>query len=274
MLSIGEYSNDKFKMNIYGTIDEPLFLAKEIGGILGIIKYHKTLYNVDNKWKIKAYFHQSPIGRRADMRDEGKRIHTFIKEPALYQMIMKSRSEDAIKFQEWICADILPSIRKTGKYEYKHKYNEYNINTFNIHTEYDLHTKVVQFIKRKYPESLFIVTNGEMQDTHEKRIRSYNMGYIKGMPDLIINNQSVHNNGLCIEFKSPKGTGCVSKEQDAMLDKYKLNGFKVLVSNSYDDIIETLIKYFIDVRIPCNNCNRKFKNVDKLINHNKYIHNK
>ena len=42
---------------------------------------------------------------------------TFINEPNLYKVIFQSRKEEAEKFQGWVYEDVLPQIRKTGKYE-------------------------------------------------------------------------------------------------------------------------------------------------------------
>jgi prophage antirepressor-like protein len=38
----------------------------------------------------------------------------YINEPALYSLIFGSRKEEAKRFKRWVCADILPSIRRTG----------------------------------------------------------------------------------------------------------------------------------------------------------------
>ena len=67
-----------------------------------------------------------------------------------------------------------------------HKYNE--ILTFKIENETDVHVKVVSFLKKRYPHSIFTATLGENQDTCNKRIESYKKGYLRGSPDLIINN--------------------------------------------------------------------------------------
>ena len=40
----------------------------------------------------------------------------YVNESGLYKLIMKSKKPIAQKFQEWICEEILPSIRKTGSY--------------------------------------------------------------------------------------------------------------------------------------------------------------
>ena len=47
-----------------------------------------------------------------------------VNEAGLYKLIMRSNKPIAEKFQEWVCEDVLPSIRKKGEYileEYKQK---------------------------------------------------------------------------------------------------------------------------------------------------------
>lgn len=41
---------------------------------------------------------------------------TFIDEGNLYQVIFQSRKPNAAKFKEWVCYEVLPSIRKHGMY--------------------------------------------------------------------------------------------------------------------------------------------------------------
>ena len=51
----------------------------------------------------------------------GKQAMIAINEPDLYRLIMRSRMPDAVKFERWVVEDVLPSIRKTGKYAVKRK---------------------------------------------------------------------------------------------------------------------------------------------------------
>ena len=57
-----------------------------------------------------------------------------------------------------------------------------------------------------------------------------------------------------------------------MMDQYSLNGFKTLVSNDYNLIVEELIKYFEDVRLKCPFCSRKLNSYDSLKSHIKGFH--
>ena len=67
-----------------------------------------------------------------------------------------------------------------------HKYDDSLI--FKTENETDLHVKVVSFLKKRYPHSLFTATLGENQDSVNKQIDSFYKGYLKGSPDLIIHN--------------------------------------------------------------------------------------
>ena len=196
----------------------------------------------------------------------------FINKSGLYSLILTSKLESALAFKRWVTKNVLPSIQKTGRYDYciDHKYN--NTLTFKIENEMDLHVKVVSFLKKRYPHSLFTVTLGENQDTVHTRIDSFKKGYLRGSPDLIINNLDKHYTGFCIEFKSPKGNGVLSPDQSMILLQYHYNGFKTLVSNDYDHIIEQVIEYFRDVRIKCPYCPRKFISSQSLRNHIKGFH--
>ena len=144
--------------------------------------------------------------------------------------------------------------------------------TFKIENETDLHVKVVSFLKKRYPHSLFTVTLGENQDTFHKRIDSFKKGYLCCSPDLIINNLHKCYSGFAIEMKSSKGNGVLSPDQSMMLRQYQNNGFKTLVSDDYDQILEQIIEYFRYVRILCSHCPRRFISFQSLRNHTKGFH--
>ena len=248
--------------------DDIWFRDKDIAKALG---YEKTrnaiLKHVDDDNKSIL----EDIRRGAPFKNEqGGSI--FINESGLYSLMFGSRLELARNFKRWVTKDALPSIRKTGGYDYciDHKYN--NTLTFKIENEMDLHVKVVSFLKKRYLHSLFTITLGENQDTVHKRIDSFKKGYLRGSPDLIVNNLHKHSSGFAIEFKSPKGNGILSPDQSVILLQYQNNGFRTLVSNDYDHIIEQVIEYFRDVRIKCSYCPRRFISSQSLRNHIKGFH--
>ena len=252
--------------------DEIWFKGKDIAKALG---YEKTrnaiLKHVDDDDKsILEVLRRGPQIRAPFKNEQGGSI--FINESGLYSLIFGSKLESAKVFKRWVTKDVLPSIRKTGRYNHciDHKYN--NMLIFKIENETDLHVKVVSFLKKRYPHSLFTVTLGENQDTAFKRIDSFKKGYLRGSPDLIINNLHKHYTGFCIEFKNPKGNGILSPDQSMILLQYQNNGFKILVSNDYDQIIEQIIDYFRNVRIKCSYCPRRFIRPQSLRNHIEFFH--
>ena len=137
-------------------------------------------------------------------RNEGNTI--YINESGLYSLKLRSKPEPARAFKRGVTKEVLPSIRKTGRYSYddmNHKYNDSL--TFKIENEMDLHTKVVSFLKKRYPNSIFTATLGENQDTSKKRIDSYKKGYLQGSPDLIINNLHMLTlHWICNQVQKPK----------------------------------------------------------------------
>ncbi|MCM1441035.1 MAG: hypothetical protein NC131_17805, partial [Roseburia sp.] len=46
----------------------------------------------------------------------GVQSMTYINEANLYKCIFQSRKPEAEKFQDWVCEEVVPSIRKTGGY--------------------------------------------------------------------------------------------------------------------------------------------------------------
>ena len=57
------------------------------------------------------------------------------------------------------------------------------------------------------------------------KIDSYKKGYLRGSPDLIVNNLHKHYTGFAIEFKTPNGKSILSPDQSMMLQQCQNNGF-------------------------------------------------
>ena len=250
--------------------DDIWFRAKTVANILNYSNHRKAIIDhVDPE--DKSLLNEINIGGNESLPlTWNDKNSIYINESGLYSLILRSDMDEAKKFKRWVTKEVLPSIRKNGRYELNHK--PFKMLAFNIQTEFDLHKKVVNFIRNNYPKALFTATLGENQLSSDMRLRSYNLGYQKGSPDLII--QNLHNvySGFAIEFKSPIGYGELSEHQNVMLQEYTNNGFKVLLSNDYDEIIKEIIHYFDGVRIKCNHCSRKFKSLKTLKNHSNYIH--
>lgn len=253
--------SDTLTLHVYGTYDEPLFLSKQVGEILGLTNIRMSLKSITDKWKVVKPF-DTPGGVQK---------MTFLKEMGLYKLCMRSDKAEAEVFQDWICEEVLPSIRKTGYYQMVNRTHRKS-NIFHITDEKSLHIKVIEFVKHQYPEALISTGLGELQDTPTKRIEAYQKGYLSGEPDLKINNLHMQYNGLIIEFKTPTGKGDISDKQLNLIESYKLNGYDTLISNDYDEILLKIIKYMMAIRVKCPHCVGKFKTINTLTNHKRFFH--
>jgi prophage antirepressor-like protein len=256
------------EMNTYYINGNIWFKGQEVATLLEYADTDQAIRkNVDfeDKAKCAVLLPVSGTGSPEDPRN------VFINESGFYSLVMRSKMNNARKFQRWVTKDVLPSIRKTGQYHVKRYVPKPSL-TFNIQNERDLHYKVINFIKTKLPNLIVTAGLGEMQDTKQKRIECSMMGYSKGTPDITIHNLTSKFNGFAIELKTPNGKGVTSPEQTDMLNKFKTIGYKTLNSNDYDDIICQLIEYNSLIRIKCQYCTQRFKSNRTLKNHSKYFH--
>lgn len=251
-------------LNVYGSIDVPLFKASEVGQILELANIRENLRNISDDFKVV---------RKADTL-RGEQNITFIKEPALYMLAFRSHKKESIEFTKWVCEEVLPSIRKTGVYkkpeETIKRYIDRNY-TININNECDLHFAVISYINRLIKEQnkpiLYISTFGEFFDTDDKRIEAFRKGYINGQCDIIIMNKTKKYDGYVIELKSPKGYGQFKPTQLNMCRHYKRNNYKVTISNDFIKIIHEIDTYVTNIRIPCLYCSQRFINDVTRDNH-------
>lgn len=90
---------------IYGTIDEPLFVASDIADLIGHTNVTELLKSVDDDEKLTSTILRAGQSRRVNM----------LTEDGLYEVLMLSRKPIAKKFKAEI-KNILKSIRKNGGY--------------------------------------------------------------------------------------------------------------------------------------------------------------
>ena len=182
------FNCEENEITVIKCIDNIWFRGKDIAKALGYLIPHKAIReHVVPEDRLSLECLTKGGLKRTPLKNEQKSA-IFVNKSGLYSLILQSKLESAKFFKRWVTKDVLPSIRKTGRYDYciDHKYN--NTLTFKIENEMDLHVKVVSFLKKRYPHSLFTVTLGENQDTSFKRIDSFKKGYLRSSPDLIINN--------------------------------------------------------------------------------------
>ena len=101
---------------------EPWFNAKDVCDVLGYTNTRQTIADhCKEKGVTKRY---TPSECDVSNRDTTSRARktqemVYINEPNLYRLIIKSRKPEAEAFEAWVMEEVLPAIRKTGKYESK-----------------------------------------------------------------------------------------------------------------------------------------------------------
>ena len=177
----------------------------------------------------------------------------YISEPGLYSLIMRSKKKEAEDFQDWVVGTVLPEIRAQGSYQSRKPQTKLQICLIN---EFDLHAKIIDFIRRFHDDANIIAGLGENQTTDKLRIESWQKGYTRGQCDILLANRHKKYTGFAIEIKSPVGWGVLSPDQKKFLERLEKAGYKTLVSNDYDSLVVEIQKYFRDVRTYCKHCNR------------------
>jgi prophage antirepressor-like protein len=111
MRNITRNFNDKeMRVIINRTVE--WFVAKDVCDVLGIQNVSQALEDFPkNEAGISSIYIRSKDGV------EQKREVIVVNEPGLYRLVFKSRKPDAEAFKTWVFEEVLPSIRKTGKYE-------------------------------------------------------------------------------------------------------------------------------------------------------------
>ena len=223
-----QFANEDLEIELTSYIDDKQniwFRGKDIAQILGykdIVNALKQHVSVENKmihfmrpncWGGETRPQQNTLNcwggeTRPQQNDTRGKYYTFINEPGFYELVFTSKLEVAKRFRQWVFTTVLPSIRKYGQYKlFDNPWNKMIM----IGNETDLHYKVVDLIRRYYPDSILVAGLGENQDTEDKRLDSYKKGYMRGQPDLMVLDYHKDYKGLCIEFKSPTNNYHVSE---------------------------------------------------------------
>ena len=88
--------------------DQPWFCVADICRVLGYANSRDAL---------PKHCREKGVAKRDTLTARGKQPLTFIDEGNLYRLIIKSRKEEAQRFESWVCDEVLPAIRKHGRYE-------------------------------------------------------------------------------------------------------------------------------------------------------------
>ncbi|WP_281688757.1 Bro-N domain-containing protein [Pseudomonas citronellolis] len=88
--------------------DQPWFCAADVCAVL---EYANSRQAIQKNCREKG------VSVRDTPTKGGVQAMIFIDEGNLYRLIIKSRKEEAQRFEAWVCDEVLPAIRKHGRYE-------------------------------------------------------------------------------------------------------------------------------------------------------------
>lgn len=109
MSAIAIFSFENTQVRTLGTAETPLFIAVDVASALGFkdktnaIKQHVDLEDLTKQEIIDS------MGR--------KQTVNCVNESGLYALIFGSKLESAKRFKRWVTSEVLPAIRKQGRYE-------------------------------------------------------------------------------------------------------------------------------------------------------------
>jgi prophage antirepressor-like protein len=108
MSNIVPFEFDGSQVRVIEEAGEPWWIVRDICGILGLDDARKTMDRVDEDER-KIFPVIDSVGRRQDM--------WLVNESGLYSLILRSNKPEAKRFRKWVTSEVLPAIRKTGRYE-------------------------------------------------------------------------------------------------------------------------------------------------------------
>jgi prophage antirepressor-like protein len=195
-------------IQVYGTYEEPLFKAKDIGDLLGIKNIRDTLTSLDEQCKIKVNVGNTDVGNNSDT--------WFLTEDGLYELLFISRKPIAKQFKVWI-RNIIKEIRLKGKYDLEEKLKQKEL-------EYEKQIEETQRELHLYKQK----TYEEIEKTgHVYIIRTdggYKVGKTKHINNRVKGLQTGNNNEIEVVFDfKTSNSDLLEKNVHYILDRYRCN---------------------------------------------------
>lgn len=85
---------------------DPWWVAPDVCGALGINNSRQAVSRLDDDEK--GVISSDTLGGNQEL--------TIVNESGLYNLIFRSRKPEAKRFRKWVTSEVLPAIRKTGRY--------------------------------------------------------------------------------------------------------------------------------------------------------------
>ena len=144
------------KIRVYGTVEEPLFLLKNVAEVFNIESIRSSVIDFDESEKILQ-----------DLKSNGGiQKHIFLTEIGFYKFIMRSRKMKSIEFQKWLFT-ILRELRLKGFYKLDSRKDEkINIEKLFIESQLKIsrHNALIEASKKSH-----VIYICELTEKYENR---------------------------------------------------------------------------------------------------------
>ena len=144
------------KIRVYGTVEEPLFLLKNVAEVFNLESIRSSVIDFDESEKILQ-----------DLKSNGgTQKHAFLTEIGFYKFIMRSRKRKSIEFQKWLFT-ILRELRLNGFYKLDcHKEEKINIEELFIESQLKTsrHNALIEASKKSH-----VIYICELSEKYENR---------------------------------------------------------------------------------------------------------
>jgi prophage antirepressor-like protein len=109
--NIAKFTCEGFPFRVIDRDGNPWFVLAEVCRVLKISNPSDAATRLDDNEK-------HTLGDAEGIEGMDPRVQSLIliNESGLYSLILRSRKTEAKRFQKWVTAEVLPSIRKTGGY--------------------------------------------------------------------------------------------------------------------------------------------------------------
>ena len=106
MNALLSYQFDEEPVRIIMVAGDPWFVANDVAKVLGYRMASDMTRNLD----------EDERGTHIVRTPSADQEMNIISESGLYAAVLKSRRDEARRFRKWVTAEVLPSLRKTGRY--------------------------------------------------------------------------------------------------------------------------------------------------------------
>lgn len=107
-MTLAIFKFESAQIRTFGTSETPLFVAIDVCSALGFGNHRQAIAShVDPEDLTKAVIETKG----------GKQTVNCVNESGLYALIFGSKLESAKRFKRWVTSEVLPAIRRTGRYE-------------------------------------------------------------------------------------------------------------------------------------------------------------